>query len=84
MALILVHQTPAQLAARLRVRYKAAVGDDCARIATWLLGHIEAGDFTDAQVRTAFGLTAGQWTTLKAKMTSLRTAWQATIAAVGE
>ena len=84
MALGLIHQTAAQLAVRLRARYKAAVGDDCAKIATWLLNRIESGDFTDTQVRTAFGLTAGQWTTLKAKMTALRNNWLAVKAAEGE
>jgi hypothetical protein len=39
---------------------------------------------TDTQVRNAFGLTAGQWTTLKAKMTTWRTEYLDVQAAVGE
>jgi hypothetical protein len=35
-------------------------------------------------VRNAFGLTAGQYTTLKAKMTTLRDQWLAVQAAQGE
>ena len=84
MALNLRHQTAAEFAARLRARYKAARGNDCARIATWILNHLEAGDFTEAQLRNVFGLTAGQWTTLKANLTALRTDWLAVQAAAGE
>jgi hypothetical protein len=84
MALTLRHQTKAQFAARLRERYRNASREEAARIATWLLNSIEAGDFTDLQVRTAFGLTSGQWTTLKAKLTTLRTNWLAVLAAAGE
>lgn len=84
MAIALRHQTAAQFAARLRERYKSASKEEAARIATWLLNHIDNGDFTETQVRNAFGLTAGQWTTLKAKLTTLRTQWQAIQAAQGE
>ena len=84
MALNLKYQTAAQFAARLRERYRSASKEECARIATWILNHIEAGDFTDTQVRNAFGLTAGQYTTLKSKWTTLRTNWLAVQAAAGE
>jgi hypothetical protein len=84
MALNLQHQTPAQFAAYLRERYRNAKRDDVARLAKWILDHLEAGDFTDLQFRTAFGLTSGQWTTLKAKMTTLRTNYEAVQAAAGE
>ena len=84
MALNLKHQTAAQFAARLRERYRNASKEECARIATWILNRIEAGDFTDTQVRNAFGLTAGQYTTLKSKWTNLRTNLLAVQAAVGE
>lgn len=72
------------LAAAYRQAYKAASRDEAARLAKWLLDHIDAGDFTDAQVQSAFGLTAGQYTTLKTKWTNLRTAYNAVIAAQGE
>jgi len=84
MALTLQHQTLAQFAARLRQRYKTAGREEAARIAKFVLDHIEAGDVTDLQVRNAFGLTAGQWTTLKAKMTSMRTNYEAVQTAMGE
>lgn len=84
MALNLQHQTPAQFAARLRQRYKSANKDEAARLAKWVLDHLEAGDFTDVQIRNVFGLTAGQWTTLKAKMTTMRTNYEAVQTAAGE
>lgn len=84
MALNLKHQTAAQFAARLRERYRNASEGECARIAAWILRHIANGDFTDLQVRNAFGLTAGQWTTLKAKMQALVDNYSAVQAARGE
>lgn len=84
MALTLHHQTAAQFAARLRERYKSASREEAARIATWLMNHIDNGDFTETQVRNAFGLNVTQWNTLKAKLTTLRTQWQAIQAAQGE
>ena len=84
MALNLNHQTAAEFAARLRTRYLNAEKVECARIAKWILDHIDAGDFTALQVRNAFGLTAGQWTTLKAKMMTMRDNYLAVQAAAGE
>lgn len=84
MALNLQHQTAEEFAARLRIRYLKSSREECARIAKWVLDHIEAGDFTDAQVRNAFGLTTGQYNALKTKWTNLRTAYEAMLAAQGE
>ena len=84
MALALNHQTAAEFAARLRARYLNSERVECARLAKWILDHIDAGNFTETQVRNAFGLTAGQWTTLKAKLTNLRTVYNAVLAAKGE
>jgi hypothetical protein len=39
---------------------------------------------TETQVRNAFGLDAGQWATLKAKMIALRDNYLAVQAAAGE
>jgi hypothetical protein len=83
-ALNLKYQTAAQFAARLRERYRHASREEAVRIATWILNRIEAGDITDTQVRNAFGLTAGQYTTLKSKWTNLRTNWLAVQSAQGE
>lgn len=84
MPLNLKHQTAAQFAARLRERYRGASREEAARVATWVLNRIEAGDLTDAQVRNAFGLTTTQYNAMKARMTSLRTAWLAVQSAQGE
>lgn len=84
MALRLRYQTAAQFAARLRARYREATREEAARIATRILDWIDAGDITDAQVRTAFGLTAQQYTALKTRMTALRDAYRAVQAAAGE
>lgn len=84
MALNLQHQTAAEFAARLRARYLSSSREECARIAKWILDHIEAGDFTELQVRNAFGLSAAQWTTLKTKLTNLRIAYNAVQVAAGE
>ena len=84
MALNLQHQTATQFAARLRERYRNCTKQETARLAKWILDHLEAGDFTDLQIRNAFGLTSGQWTTLKSKMTTLRTNLEAVQAAAGE
>lgn len=80
----LKHQTGTQFAARFRARYKDASRVECAKLAKWILDRIDAGNFTELAVRTAFGLTAGQWTTLKAKLTTMRTNYNAVLAATGE
>lgn len=84
MSLTLKHQTAAQLAARFRARFRAARRDEACRMAAWLLDRIDAGDFTDAQVRTAFGLTVTQYNNLKTRLTSMRAAWQSLQQAAGE
>jgi hypothetical protein len=80
----LQHQTGAQFATRYREDYKTSSQLKCGYLATWILNHIDASDFTDTQVRNAFGLTAGQYTTLKSKWTNLRTNYTALLAATGE
>ena len=81
----LAHQTAAQFAARFRARYKDSSRVECAKLAKWILDRIDGGNFTDAQARNAFGLTATQWNTLKTnKLTPQRTAYNAVLAAIGE
>ena len=84
MALNLNHQTLAQFAARLRERYRGSSRDETIRLATRLLDWIDAGDLTDLQARTAFGHTLGQWTALKARMTTMRMNYTAVQGAAGE
>lgn len=80
----LQHQTPAQFAARLRARYSRANREQAGRIALKIADWIDAGDLTDLQVRSSFGLTVAQWAVLKARMQALRGHQQAIDAARGE
>lgn len=84
MSLNLKHATKTQLANAFRERYRNSSQVECARMATWLLNRIDDGTFTDAQVQSAFGLSAGQYTQMKNRFTNLRTAYNAVIAAQGE
>lgn len=78
------YQTKAELAARFRAVYLSATKAGAASMAYWLIERINDGTVTDAQVQAAFGLTAGQYATLKAKFTSLHDSWATVLAAVGE
>jgi hypothetical protein len=84
MALNLQHQTPAQFAAKFRQRFKSAEKVEAWKLATKLLGWIDAGDITDAQARNAFGLTVNQWNDLKTRLTVMRTRYSELQAAQGE
>lgn len=78
------YQTAGQFAARFRERYRAAGREEAARLATWIIDRITAGQLPDLQVRTAFGLTTTQYNALKTRWTTLRTQWLAIQSAAGE
>ncbi len=84
MALILKHQTAQEFIARFRAAYRNAERERLVRMANFLLSRIQSGDITDAQCRTAFGLTVTQWNNLKTKMQNYVTAYNTTQSAVGE
>jgi hypothetical protein len=84
MALLLKHQTGEQFIARLRDAYRNSERERLVQIAKWLLARIQAGDVTDAQCRTAFGLNVTQWNNLKTKMANAVTAYNTVQAAQGE
>jgi len=84
MALTLKHATLAQLGAVFRERFRASKGVETARLAMWLMERIQDDTFTEAQVRTFFGLTIAQWNTLKAKLQTLRNQYADVLAAEGE
>lgn len=67
-----------------RQAYQESEREECAQLATWILHRITDGWVTDTQVRNAFGLTAGEWTTLKSKMQTLADHYAAVLAARGE
>lgn len=77
-------QTGAQLLVRIRATYKQLTRADLARLAKWILARILDGTVTDLQLQNAWGLTAAQWVTLKAKMQALADQQTAIDAAVGE
>lgn len=84
MALILKHQTAAQFVARVRAAYRDGRSQQLVAIARFIVSRIQAGDITDAQCRTAFGLNSTQWNALKTRMQNLITAANAVESAVGE
>jgi hypothetical protein len=81
MALLLKHQTAAQFVSRFREAYRNSERERCVQLAKFV---IQAGDLTETQVRTAFGLTVTQWNTLKTKMNNWISAHNTLQAAVGE
>lgn len=81
---VLNYQTKAEAAARFRAAYLGATQSVAASMAYWMIERINDGTFTDAQVQNAFGLTAGQYTTLKAQFQTLHDDWAAVLAAVGQ
>ena len=84
MALILKHQSVDAFVTRVRAAYRDGNREVLVKIARFILARIQAGDFTDAQVRTAFGLNTTQWNNLKTRMQNLITADNTLISAVGE
>ena len=84
MALILKHQTAEAFVARVRAAYRDGDRETLVKISRFIISRIQAGDITDAQCRTAFGLNTTQWTALKTKMQNLINADNALKSAVGE
>lgn len=84
-AFTLNHQTGAQFAARFREMVASSSRERACYLAWWLIRRIAQGHVTDAAVRSALGMTAGQWTTFKAAKVQPRAdAWAAVLAATGE
>lgn len=84
MALDLQHATKAQLVARFRERFANATRLDVWRMAAFIRNLIDEGEVTALQVRTAFGLTVGQFAALSARIDGHRTNYYALKDAVGE
>lgn len=81
---MLEYATKGDFAPVMRAAYRSATRDECARLATWIINRVNEAWVTEVQVRMAFGLDAGQWTPLKAKMIALRDKYLAVQAAAGE
>jgi hypothetical protein len=84
MALLLKHQTAEQFVARVRSAYRNSERERLITIARWILSALAAGDITDQQCRTAFGLNVTQWNAIKTKMQNWVTASNSVQSAVGE
>ena len=78
------HQTPQEFVQRFRAAFREGNRERLAKLATWLLNRIAAGDVMDTQARNAFGLTVTQWNTLKTKMETLVNNYNAVQSATGE
>ena len=84
MALLLKHQTAQEFIARFRGAYRDAERERLVQLAKFVISRIQAGDITDAQCRSAFGLNTTQWNNLKTKMQNYITASNTVQSAVGE
>lgn len=84
MALLLKHQTVQEFVARFREEYRNAERERVIQLARFIVSRIQAGDITDAQCRTAFGLNTTQWNALKTKMQNFISAHDIVRGAVGE
>jgi hypothetical protein len=78
------YQTRSELASRFRAIYLSATRDVACSMAYWLIERINDGTVTDAQVQAAFGLTALQYSNMKARATTMHDHWAAVLVAVGE
>ena len=77
MPLDLKHQTKVQYLQRLRRDYRAAVKMEACRLAHRILKHLSDGDVTQAQMQTAWGMTAGEWAAKAATMQPRANKWTA-------
>ena len=84
MALLLKHQTASEFISRFREAYRNGERERLVQLAKFIISRIAAGDITDAQCRTAFGLNVTQWNALKTKMNNYITAYNAVQSAQGE
>lgn len=84
MALTLVHATPAQLAARLRERYREARGPEAWRLAHKLYAWYQAGDITASQIRNVFNLDAAQFAAFATRVQTAAAKYEELLAARGE
>jgi len=81
---VFVNATKAILIAYIRQAYRDGNDGRLVAVARWLLNRISDGTVTDAQVQSAFGLTSGQYATLKTQMQSLVSSDDTINAAVGQ
>ena len=64
MAIILKHQTVEAFVAKVRAAYRDGDSATLVAISRFLIAAVQAGDITEAQIRTAFGVNTTQWTSI--------------------
>jgi hypothetical protein len=84
MPIILKHQTVEAFISKVRAAYRDGNSEVLVLIARFLIARVQAGDLTDAQLRSAFGLNTTQWNNLKAEMQALINADNLVKSAVGK
>jgi len=84
MAIKLKYATAEHLGRELRERFKTASKEELFRLSAKINRHYNLGDFTDAQMKNLFNLTAGQWNNLKAKINTRAAAYDDMQNSVGE
>lgn len=84
MALLLKHQTPSDFVARFRAAWRDGAQERLVLLSRFMIARIQAGDITDAQCRTAFGMNATQWNAIKSKMSTLISADNTILTAIGD
>lgn len=82
--LVLSHATRTQVATALRAEFLTSRKERTWELADWIMDGLDAGEWTDTQLRNVWNLTANQWNTLKAKLETYRTRWNEMQAAIGE
>ena len=71
------HQTKVQYLRRLRERYREATRMDACRLANRILRHLSGGDVTQAQMQTAWNMTAQEWTAKAVNLQARADKWLA-------
>jgi len=84
MALSLKYATHTQALSALREAYKLSTGQETLRLATKLKTYIDAGDFTDSDIQSAFGLSVAQLAQFKARVAANANSHASIKSAVGE
>ena len=69
------HQTKVQYLRRFRERYRAAAKMEACRLANRMLRHLSDGDVTQAQMQTAWGMTAQEWTAKAVQLQARADKW---------
>lgn len=59
------HQTATQAAAAVRERFRSSEGEACCQIAKFIEASIADGSLTEADLRAAWGMNPGKWTTYR-------------------